>query len=53
MLGRILAIIIIFLLLLSFIGIYTIIVPIVLFIVYKFIRVIADIFWWGKDKGKW
>jgi len=26
---------------------------ILLFVLYYLIRFIADIFWWGKDEGKW
>lgn len=33
-------------------GRWVLLIPLVLLLLY-IIRLLADLFWWGKDKGKW
>ena len=52
MMGRLIAVLLIGALLISWLGYWVFIIPAVILLVWL-IRWIADIFWWGKDKGKW
>jgi hypothetical protein len=50
--GRMFAVFIVIALLGSWIGKY-VWIPIALVVLYYLIRWCADIFWWGRDEGKW
>lgn len=52
MLMKILAVVIIAGVLISWLGVYSLIIPAVLLLLWL-IRKVADIFWWGRDNGKW
>lgn len=52
MIKKILAVIFVLIALIAWLGIY-ILIPIFIIIVLIIVRFLADIFWWGRDKGKW
>lgn len=52
MLGQIFAAIIIIVVLTTIFGKWVLLAPLAIFILWL-ARQLADLFWWGKDKGKW
>lgn len=52
MIGKIIAGVIVGGLLLSWFGPWVLLIPAVLLLLWL-IRKIADMFWWGRDKGRW
>lgn len=52
MIKRVLAVIFILIALVAWIGVY-VLIPILIIIILFLIRFLADIFWWGRDRGKW
>lgn len=52
MIAKIIAMVIVGGVLFAWLGAWVLILPL-LFLVFWLIRIFADIFWWGKNKGKW
>ena len=52
MLGQLFAALIVIVVLTTIFGKYVLLAPLIILILWL-ARQVADIFWWGKDKGRW